>query len=210
VEQLVILLIFGAIAAANHFLKKSREGNVPGQRNPGTPVVRPPSYRPVVRQSEESDEERMRRFMEALGVPVTSAPPRKIERPVQPPQPVQIQQPAIRRPASEPTAGTTRPSVRPRKPVPAVPPPVVQPVLIHATHPPLDPATPFPEAAVSSPSVPATEPSSPPLPGEPKIEVVSSNLPMNIRAMLRNRDSIRNAILLREIIDSPRGLQSYR
>jgi hypothetical protein len=48
------------------------------------------------------------------------------------------------------------------------------------------------------------------IPALPKVEVVASNLSTDIRAMLRNRDSLRNAILLREILDLPRGLQSYR
>jgi len=200
VEQLLVILIFAAIAVANQFLKKSREGggSVPDDK---VKTVRPPVYRPVAQQRQESDEERMRKFMEALGVPATSPPPRKIERPVRVPQPVPSSRPA------QVVKSAPAPPALPRNPVQAVPPPIVQPVMAGQSR--LDPETAFPEAAPVA-TMARMEEVPTGVAAPPKIEVIPSNLPQNIRAMLRNRDSIRNAILLREILDLPRGLQPYR
>jgi len=81
-------------------------------------------------------------------------------------------------------------------------------VLVEASQTRPEPETSFPEAAPLM-TVPEVGEVPAGVPTKQKTEVVASNLSENIRAMLRNRDSIRGAILLREIIDLPRGLRSY-
>lgn len=72
-EQVVILLVLAAVAFLNWLAKKAQGqgsgdvldgGPTPGTQGPSSPPRR-----------KETDEERMRRFMEALGVP-TAPPPR--------------------------------------------------------------------------------------------------------------------------------------
>ena len=205
-EQLIIILIFAAIAVTNQLLKKSRQGNIPPPDDDWQPPVRPPSSRPVARQ-EETEEERMRRFMEALGVPANSPPPRKIVRPSQGPPPIQPHRPV------QPSVVITRKTIR----TPQVPPIAVAPPMPARQEPvtvvPLssEPVSAFPESvpiAVETPvgESPAVLPQRAPAAGDAS----ALNLPATVRAMLANRDSIRSAILLREILDPPRGLQSYR
>ena len=201
-EQLIIIVIFVAIAAANHLLKKSREGDGPDDAGK---IVRPPRVNRPAARPQETDEERMRRFMEALGVPATSVqPPRKIARPGRGPQPGQLP----RTPARPAQAAKTVPPLIPSTPVHADPPSVILSAMVETSQTRPEPETSFPEAAL--PVAAAAVGESPAgAPSTLKPEPVISNLPENIRAMLRNRDSIRSAILLREILDAPRGLQSY-
>lgn len=204
-EQLIIILIFAAIAVANQLLKKSREGDN-ATSDDFEKIVRPPRpNRPLTPRPQETDEERMRRFMEALGVPPTSPPPRQVARPAQVSQPVETLRPPVR-PAR--VTKSALPPLPSRKPVQPAPPPIVLPVLVEAGQTRPEPETSFPEAAplVTAAAVGETPVDSP---ATRNTEVIASNLPENIRAMLRNRDSIRSAILLREIIDLPRGLRSY-
>jgi hypothetical protein len=205
VEQLIIIVIFVAIAAANHLLKKSREGDGPGPEDAGK-IVRPPRVNRPAARPQETDEERMRRFMEALGVPVTSVPPpRKIARPGRVPQTGQPPRTPAR-PAQ--VAKTAPPPPIPASPVQGEPPHVILSAMAETSQTRPEPETSFPEASLPV-AVAAVDESPADASSTLKTEPVISNLPENIRAMLRNRDSIRSAILLREILDAPRGLQSY-
>ena len=193
-EQLVVILILAAIAVANKLLKKSAESGGSIQKE-GEDIPKPPlAYRPAVQRQPESDEERMRKFMEALGVPPSSPPPRRITRPVRPAQTPRSSQAA------------PLPPVRPRNPVQA-PPPLSQPAPIQTAVPPAEPETSFPEPALVT--APPVEQAPAGIPAALKTGTPALYSPSNIRALLRNRDSLRNAILLREIIDSPKGLQAY-
>ena len=168
-EQLIVILIFGVIATVNYLLKKRGDSD-----DSIDPIKTAPPNRSA-RPSAEDEEERMRRFMEALGVPASPPPPRKIERPVR----------TIQKRVSSSV-------VRPQKTTVSTP----------------SPALP---TAIFSPELPITAP-------ESILEATRSvgekaKIPdpdLNIRAILRNRDRIRQAILLKEILGTPRGLEPYR
>jgi hypothetical protein len=199
-EQLVIVLVFIAIAVGKFLLQKRDD---PGGDITPMPPARRPSPRPVSRPQvqQESEEERMRRFMEALGMPATgAAPPRKVVRTT-----VQVK---------------TRPviSIRRKETPPA---PVQEPPPAQAQPPPMTP--PAPMEAFPSPVLPAessfpvtepepAEPSQPALPVAPPPVMAARTEPVrpfDIRSLLRSPDSMRAAMVLREIIGPPRGLESY-
>jgi len=207
VEQLIVILIFVAIAVANQLLKKSREGDDTDLGDADEKIIRPPRVNRPAMRPQETDEERMRRFMEALGVPPTSAPPRQIKSPAQSVQPVQPYRPPTRPVRAE--KSSLSPVIQSRKPVSSIPPVLERPVVEQAGETRPEPETAFPEAALPV-TVAAVGETPADVPVTLKAEAVPSNLPLNIRSMLRNRDSIRAAMILREVIDSPRGLQSYR
>lgn len=206
-EQLIFILIFAAIAVANQLLKKSRQAEDTPPPDESRKIRRPPpAYRPPAR-SQESEEERMRKFMEALGVPQTSIPPRKIVRTVRTSQSPQVPPLPVR---PQRAAGTTPAlPVQPGKPVVRDPAADVQPVVIETVRPPEEPATAFPEAAVPVTAAPMEEvPVA--IPASIGKEIANRNPARDFRALLLNRDSIRRAILLREILGPPPGLQPYR
>jgi len=209
VNQLVILIIFGVIALANYYIKKSREDAETFDSTPPPPIRRPPApQKPIVQT--EPEEERMRRFMEALGVPPTGQPPGTLQRRaptqqnVQPVATVRSVRTVTRIPAQPVRLRQTLVQAIPPLPVvqqgPVVP--VDQPTLAQ-------PETAFPEAP-AIPSEPvllpafatatATEPSAP----ARAVDLFS------IRAMLQNPSTIRAAMVLREVMGPPRGLQPYR
>jgi hypothetical protein len=204
VEQLIFILIAGGVALANYLVKKSKES-----ADENAPVIKPPPMtvrRTVVRPVQDDEEERVRKFMEALGMPTGGVIPKKVTSSARPVRPVQPSQ-------------SVRP-MRKAQPVQALPPPIT-PQLTEpdqqTTSAPVFQAL-SPET-LSSPSVPENDPSrvvqpasNPMPPLEFTMPAVAGNeapsIP-DIRALLQTPGSLRAAILLREIIGPPRGLHSY-
>jgi hypothetical protein len=155
---------------------------------PETPRMAPP-------QAEESDEDRIRKFLEALGQPTTSKPPP----PVQP-------RPTYQRPV-------------------VFPPPMKSPLPPLTTQPPdLPPQTQTPGQAVTTRerkvSKPRSQPpgfevhqASPPI-AEAEVRAAfrptaaqPSAKPYELATLLRSPAGLRDAIILREIFGPPRSLQ---
>lgn len=180
-EQLIILLIVGAVALAKWYAKKAAglSEDTPSHR-PITPVPSQ-ALRP---DRQESEEERMRKFFEALGVPATTTPPPKVAPPARQPR---LPKTRARREVPKPAMQEWSPT-----PVTQARPPAIEPL-------------PFPETASLPPS-PAAAEAERPVPAMPTAVTLA---PANIRSMVQSADSIRAAILLREILGPPRGLQSY-
>jgi len=140
---------------------------------------------------DETDEERIRRFLEALGQPTSSKPPPKIT-----PRPIQKRTVAPRR----------RSVLSPLPPVTTVPP----------DFPPATPVTAEPASAdtprvFETPRVGATPtekvcavPSKPLL--FPETAKAAAIYP-EVSALLKSERGLRDAIILREIFGPPRGLQ---
>ena len=179
--------------------KKSRE---PDQ----TSRTVPPSNQPIARAPAESDAERIRKFLEALGQPASSAPP----------PPIESRRPTYQKPivvshvppfASPLPPLTTRPPDLPRKvavPRQVTKPPYEKKIFIpkvtklpafevQAEAPPIEP--PQPKTPAEAYAI-ATQPRIEPAPGE-----------INITLLLRSPSGLRNAIILREIFGPPRSLQ---
>jgi len=224
IDQLIPVLVIGAIALGKWFFENA--GRSQGGDEPTDEVPRPQprtNARPRnLAHPEESDEEKMRRFMEALGLPPESAPPLT----------------PVYKPASQAAAERLRrrrvpaePAV-PAKPVKTAPAP--QPVRPHIA-PTLDTGGPLPEipkTASVSETAPASEVMSIPKmifvepeqmierapardAGKPASRATAATPQRQLeggvgalRDQLRTPEALRNAILLREILGAPKGLQS--
>lgn len=183
----LIFLVLAALALIFRWLT-SQGGK--DEKKPETP---PNEQLPRRRPPAETEEERVRRFLEALGVPPgTQAPP----------------------------------PVRPRRDVTAKPPPVPKPRVRRSWAQPLPPLITTPKEIATSPSpdpVVVTEsraaveigfpPATPevvlsPVPSRQSQRVAPQPLATtSLRALLRSRNTLRQAIILREIIGPPSGLK---
>ena len=224
-DQLILLVVVGVVALAQWLFKNAgkfqggeSDDSAPdrSQRNPQVPRNPRPMAGPAPRW--ENEEEKMRRFMEALGLPPEEGVPppvrKPVARPIQPAsQPLPAPKPDLR-PVGHPLASPARrPQIsRPLEtggPLPTLP----KTASVGETAPSMEvtsiPQMTFaaPEQAVQSASAEvsaAAKPSSRPL--APKQQ--TSGVQAALREQLRDPASLRKAILLREILGAPKGLQS--
>ena len=192
----VIFLVLAGLALIFKFLTKQASGNA---EKPPPPL---PPNEPIRRTPPPTEEERVRRFLEALGVPPgTQTPPPVRPRSVTP------------RRVVTPTPSTPAPKIKrswaqPLPPVVTTPEEMPLPSQTTAWQP--EPIfvmeTPPAPAATVPPPLPA------PVAARPLTRKAASAraLPMkSLGAMLRSRESIRQAIMLREILGPPRGLEPF-
>ena len=188
----LLFLVFLAIAFFFQLLtraaKKSGQRPSDTTRRSTSPSQR---TRPLTQEPDETDQERIRKFLEALGQPTTAKPPEPIrprptyEQPVvlpnaPPPAPRQIRLPGQIPPTSEAT--TFRPKVAEAK------------FEVYTGPPPLEP-TPVIKTAAEAYAI-ATQPVSKPSEGR-----------IDLATMLRSTSGLRDAIILREIFGPPRSMQ---
>jgi hypothetical protein len=185
----VIFLVLAGIAVIFKWLSQgSGEAKKPGPPTPNEPIRRAPP---------ESEEERVRRFLEALGVPSGSQPP-----------------PPVRPWTVTPRPSTAGPPPRKIKRSWAQPlPPLV--TTPEEISPPLIPEPVF----VEIPSAPVA--ATPPLLSAEAVLPLSSKRPSprpkltralpatSLGPILGSREKIRQAIILREILGPPRGLEPF-
>jgi len=182
-----LFLLF--VAAAIFFQLLTRIASKTGRRTGGDPnrksATPPQTQRPTTGQP-ETDEDRIRKFLEALGQPTTSKPPSPVA-----PRPT-YQEPIVL-PRVEPRP-LKRSLLSPLPPLKTRP-PEVSAFEVHEGPPPLAPIT---DAEVTAAFQPA---SSQPIskPTAVKIDIVS---------MLKTTSGLRDAIILREIFGPPRSMQS--
>ncbi len=152
----------------------------------------------------ESEEERMRRFFEALGRPTSAPAPRNIT-----PESTASPKRAARRggPLVSPL-----PPLTTRPPVEAKPPPSV------AIPPPLPSSTSY-QSKPSPAEAPVFEVRRDPSPPPPDLVAASIDVPSPSRnlvttfpvsGLLVSADDLRRAVILREVLGPPRSLQSAR
>ena len=153
-----------------------------------------------------SEEERIRRFLEALGQPSSSPPPRKVTpRPTASPKQVVV--PQVGRWASPlPPLTTQPPLVEPTPPVTAtLPPPLPTPVPARVTPKPVE--APVFEVRRAQPSASSRDSAA----VFPSANVpASSRTPLttsSVLTLLASADGLRQAVILREIFGPPRSLQ---
>ncbi|HEX3818639.1 MAG TPA: hypothetical protein VHW03_10160 [Chthoniobacterales bacterium] len=182
----LIFLVLAGIALVFKWLTKMAAGGADKDSKPSPPNEQSSSPSPL------SEQERVRRFLEALGAPPgTQLPPPVRSRSSAPPPP--------------PVVTQTPRRIRQRKWEQPLPPlttfPLPSPVVVE-----------IPEAA--PPPVLAAPPPLPPLvvPLPPsRRAAVARPVPSVVRPlgeMLRTRRAVRQAIVLREILGPPRGLQA--
>jgi hypothetical protein len=177
----LLFLLFVALAIFFQILTRAA---TKGRRRPGDTTRRSTSpsqrSRPLSGDAEETDEQRIRKFLEALGQPTTSKPPAPV--------------------APRPTY--QRPTV-----LPHVPPPLRSPLPPLKTRPPDLPREilregPPPEAVpvINTTAAEAYAIATQPISKSARTEI-------DIATMLRSTSGLRDAIILREIFGPPRSLQ---
>jgi hypothetical protein len=194
-ENLIFILLI-AMAALFRFL--ARAGNRDESEPPGRSTSAPRRNQPIERPAAETDEERIRRFLEALGQPTSSKPPRPVApRTNVPPRPLAPVQPPTQFPLPIPPQARRRvvhPSSVKEEKV-AAPSPALEERTTTAPPPP-PPAEPVFEVQERAPALATTS-----VIDQPEIAEV------NLVTLLKSPAGLRNAIVLREIFGPPRALQ---
>jgi hypothetical protein len=209
-DNLLFFLLI-AVAALFQLLSKAISKAGKSDSNETSSAPRPETPRPIQRAPRESDADRIRKFLEALGQPPTSTPPPPVAprtdvpprrlAPVQPPPviPGASRLPREHREKPDVTQRESAPFEQPSRLQQIVPPPVPSPAAtafeVHEALP------------VELQQPPITKP-----PAEayaaPKAFGVAkrTNVKVSIATLLASKSSLREAILLREILGTPRGL----
>ena len=166
--------------------KKAGESSSETNRRSTPPLPAPP---PVPRAAMQTDEERIRKFLEALGQPATSKPPPPIvprtDIPPRPLAPVQLPIPTARNVLTRRKRQIAEPTKFPG------PPPISE---RHETPPPHE----LPASIKSPVEAYAIDTES---------KTKAARTGTDIATLLRSAAGLRNAIVLREIFGPPRSLQ---
>ena len=209
---LVLLAVVGLVRWLSQMAENKR--NAEAERQAGQPSA--PRSETFSRPPAQSEEERIRRFMEALGVPTTSAPPPKVQ--PRPAEPKAAQPDRKFMPVDPFPVPRARPAEQ-RPPVVVAPPPIAE----------------IPPAPVAPPPLPTRETTTPAEPvrqafprraGSAEFEVEDLDAAaaqdlsaptrralkapaeeLGVAARLANRQGLRDAIVLREIFGPPRSMQ---
>ena len=207
----VLFLLLIAAAALFQLLSKAVSKAGKSDSNETSTSPRPQTPRPIQGAPRESDADRIRKFLEALGqppsstpptpvLPRTDIPPRRLA-PVQPP-------PSIPRVWRLPRERVEKPDVSQTESAPIEQPGRLQQILPPPVPPSVAPAFEVDEAfPVGSQQSPTT---SPPVEAYavPKAFGITkaTGFKTDIVTLLASKSSLREAILLREILGTPRGL----
>src|SRR5438552_3970420 len=202
-ENLLFLLLLVVAGLFQLLGRVARKVSGDAAKPTSKPVPR--TARPIPRAGPESDEERIRKFLEALGNPPASPPP-----------PRTAQRPTYRKPLVLPRVPPiasplppliTRPPDLPsefevhREPIPI---PAEQPRAAQRSTEPV-----FQVHESTAPSVPApTQPATTAHEITAQPQVVVPRRAIVTATLLRSKSSLREAIILREILGPPRGLQA--
>jgi hypothetical protein len=212
-DNLLFFLLI-AVAALFQLLSKTISKARKSDSNETSSSPKPQTPRPIQRVPQESDADRIRKFLEALGQPPSSTPPRPVLprtdipprrlAPVQPP-------PVILGTWRLPRERTEKSDVSQRESAPREQPNRSQQIVPAPVPPPPAPAFEVHEAlAAEIQQSPIIE-----KPVEayaaPKAFGVAerADSKMNIATLLASKSSLREAIILREILGQPRGLQAF-
>ncbi|HEY2123932.1 MAG TPA: hypothetical protein VGG94_00595 [Chthoniobacterales bacterium] len=202
-DNLLFLLLIAGIGLLRLLAKKAGGTSEEDQPPPPSPG-----------KTDQTDEERIRKFLEALGQPTSSKPPPPVR-----PRPAAPVEPELTRQQAEEAARAARRRrlLNPLPPLTTVPPPLPRRVVTpRAPAPPV--AEPLPVAPLQTVVVPAYEVSvpggsetPPPLPVTPKpgeaYSVAKAGPAAALAKLFASRDDLRRAIILREVFGPPRGLQ---
>ena len=210
-DNLLFFLLI-AVAALFQLLSKaiSKAGKSDSNETPSSP--RPQTPRPIQRAPRESDADRIRKFLEALGRPPSSTPPPPVlpradipPRPLAPVQPPPViprmwQLPRERREKTDVSQRESASLEQPSRFEQIVPPPVPAPAAatfeVHETLP-LEPQQP---SIIKTPVESDATAS--------QVVVKRAGSKRDIATLFGSKSSLREAILIREILGPPRGLQA--
>ena len=213
---IVLVVVVGLVRLLSMLAEKKK--NAEAARRAGPPPAG--GNTPVQRAPAQSEEERIRRFMEALGVPTTSAPPPPVQ-----PRPATPQATPERKRQFMPVDPFPIPRTHRAEPTPPVV--VAAPPVVPAAPPPLPPpplptrettvfAEPTPHRGERASAVAefevqdllgaAAEREDAPT-QKARRAGEQSKRPRGIAARLANAEGLRDAIVLREIFGPPRSMQ---
>ena len=210
-DNLLFFLLI-AVAALFQLLSKTISKAKKSDSNETSSSPGPQTPRPIQRAPRESDADRIRKFLEALGQPPSSTPPPPVlprtdipPRPLAPVQPP----PALPRVWRLPRERAEKPDVSQRESRS-----IEQPSRLQEIVPP--PVPPPAAAAFEVHEALPVEPQQPPIiktPVESDADGKSGScqtrrVQENIATLLGSKSSLREAILIREILGPPRGLQA--
>lgn len=198
IDQLIFILLI-ALAGLFKLLTNKAGQTQRDDEPPRGSTTSSPANQP--RPTAESDEERIRRFLEALGQPTSSTPPPPVVSRKTAPRPTVV--PQVKPFGSPLPPLTTRPLDSPRETPPALP------RQVSAAKPP----------AVSIPAVaPPTFEVHTAVSVEAPVETYAMPVPAGMEStepaadlsnLLGSTSALRNAIILREIFGPPRSLQGF-
>ena len=210
-DNLLFFLLI-AVAALFQLLSKTISKAGKSDSNETSSLPKPQTPRPIQRAPRESDADRIRKFLEALGQPPSSTPPSPVlprtnipARPLAPVQPPPALPPVWRLPRQR----AEKPDVSQRESTPIEQTGGLQQIVPPPEPPPAAPAFEVHEAV-------AVELQQPPI-IKPPVEAYAAtqtvakraDSTMNIATLLLSKSGLREAILLREILGPPRGLQAF-
>ncbi len=189
-ENLLFILLIAIAALLRLLATKAGEGKRRSQKSDQRSRTTPQMSEPIRRAPVGSDEERIRRFLEALGQPATSKPPPPIvPRTGLPPRPLAPVQP--------PPIPTARNILTRRKRQIAEP----------ARFPAPAPISERPEAVPPRELPPSIKSAIEAYAIETESKTKAASTGTDIATLLRSAAGLRNAIILREIFGPPRSLQ---
>ena len=208
----LLFFLLVAVAALFQLLSKTISKAKKSDSNETSSSPGPQTSRPIQRAPRESDSDRIRKFLEALGQPPSSIPPSPVFprtdipprrlAPVQPPPVI----PGVWR---LPREQREKPDVSQRESAPFEQPSRLQQIVPPPEPPPAAPAFEVHEAVpveLQQPPVIKT-----PVEAYTATQTVTkrADFTMNIAMLLLSKSGLREAILLREILGLPRGLQAF-
>ena len=206
-ENLLFLLLL-ALAGLFQLLGRAARKTSTDEEEP-TPKPAPRMAKPIPRAPAELDEERIRKFLEALGQPATSRPPPPVTpRTEIPPRPLAPVKPPISLP--QPPLFLPREERRKREMIPKEGHP--QPTVTRAERMTPPKITGAPAFEVHEGPLPVEPPSIIKTPVEAYAAATRSiakgaELKTDIATLLASKSGLRDAIILREIFGPPRSLQ---
>ncbi len=211
-DNLLFFLLI-AVAALFQLLSKTISKAGKSDSDETSSLPRPQTPRPIQRAPRESDADRIRKFLEALGQPASSTPPSPVLprtdipprrlAPVQPP-------PAIPGMWRLPREHREEPDVSQRESASLEQPSRLQQIVPPPVPPPAAPAFEVYEAlAVELQQQPIIKPPVEAYAAATQAVAKRADFTMNIAKLLASKSSLREAILLRDILGPPRGLQAF-
>jgi hypothetical protein len=214
-DQNIILIIVAAIIGISRLISRiAEESKKQSRRRQPPPAAGPrPEYtQPAQRAQPKTDADRVREFLEALGQPTGAPPPPKVQPRTQvPPRSLApVHPPPSMRPLAQPEFRTWKEEIRKvvvlPQPTRAAPPEIKRVAIPPAL--PSEANEPGAWMAQEQVQVSAVE-TKPELTKAYDQAALRATTEIPWKQMLRSPDSLRTAIILREIFGPPRGLQAF-
>jgi hypothetical protein len=194
VENLLFLLLLVGAGLLQLLGRTLRKPNTTDKQSPA-PKPLPTMPKPNPRAGRESDQERIRKLLEALGQPQDSGPPPPVAQRPTYRKPLVLQRiPPLRSPLPPLVTRPPELAIKPNIPPASVAPPAQT----FGIHEPEAPAQSVPNVAVSPIAERATQ-----------TQIATKAPSLGLRRLFGSSSSLRDAIIVREVLGPPRALQEF-